>query len=909
MSFSTFLKKVKNVIPDERLLEDPLDLIAHGTDASFYRLNPKLVIKPKTEQQVQDIILAANEENIPLTFRAAGTSLSGQAVTDSVLVKIGHDWKGFNIEEEGEKVSLQPGVIGSWANQLLTPYNKKIGPDPASIDSAMIGGIVANNASGMCCGTAQNSYQTLAGMRLILADGTQLNSRDTNSVEAFRCSHKKMLNHLTSMRNEILADPKLHSLIEKKYSIKNTSGYGINSFIDFEDPIEILLHLMVGSEGTLAFISETTFQTVENPPYFSCALVFFNSIETACKATATLKSNPVSAVELMDERALSLMTGKAGVPDEIPPGTMALLIDVRANTESQLQQKIATVTTTLSSFDTAPNFSTDAKQYNDLWTVRKGLFPIVGAHRKVGTTVIIEDICFPLDELASGTLALQELLDYYGYDEAVIFGHALEGNLHFVFTQDFNSASEVERYDAFMQELSTLICQKFTGSLKAEHGTGRNMAPFVEIEWGHKAYSLMKRIKNLFDPKNILNPDVIISNKPQLHIENLKQTPAADPLIDHCIECGFCESVCPSRDLTLSPRQRITLWREIQHRKVNNLPVKELLTAFDYSGIDTCAGDGMCSTRCPVNIDTGKLVKHLRAIKHNNVSSTLAQWTGDHFSLLSQCAKTGLGMAELSRKLVGVHRFNNYPRRAHTPTTLKTTNHSDSVVYFNSCIHRVMGSDYEKGNFEIITNLLDRAGYNVILPKQSNQLCCGLPYESKGYVDTANHKMQELEAALLEASDNGRFPIICDNSPCSYLAIEKLNNESIKLYDAPTFFAERLDRLSIQDNDDPILIYSVCSQKKATESDSLLKIARACSTNVSEISEIACCGFGGDRGFSHPELNASALRTLPEQAKGCSAGYTSSRTCEIGLQTQSNIPFSNILQLLEQRSINTLVSE
>lgn len=902
MSYSNFLTKISQSLPQERLLDSPAERLAHGTDASFYRLTPKLVVKAATEQQVGSLIKAAAEEGVPLTFRTAGTSLSGQAVTDSVLVKLGHDWKGFNIEESGKLISLQPGIIGSWANRLLKNHQRKIGPDPASIDSAMIGGIVANNASGMCCGTAQNSYQTLAGMKLVLADGTILHSRDQVSVDAFRKSHENLLNSLTELRQEIIADPSLHEMVERKYKIKNTCGYGLNSLIDFEDPLDILLHLMVGSEGTLGFISEVTYHTVDDPEFTSCALVIFDSIDTACRATAALKTTPVSAVELMDDRALRLMHGRPGMPETFVEGSMALLVDVRGSSTEELAQKIEIVQQCIHEYGASSEFTDNTSDYAKLWKIRKGLFPIVGAERELGSTVIIEDICFPLNELAAGTLALQKLLDTHGYTEAVIFGHALEGNLHFVFTQDFNDLEEVKRYDGFMRSLATLMCDEFSGSLKAEHGTGRNMAPFVEVEWGHKAYNIMQRIKSLFDPKGILNPDVIISIKPELHISDLKQTPAADPLVDQCIECGFCESVCPSRDVTISPRQRIAVWREIQNRKAQGLPTEELLKEFKYLGVDTCAGDGMCASQCPVDIDTGKLVKQLRSESHGDTGSTIAQWTGDHFGFLSYFAKTGLKLAGVSRSLIGRHRINDFPNAARNSAFLGKPRHLKDVVYFNSCIHRMMGPDGGKEQFEVVSSLLDKAGYNVILPTSPDQLCCGLPYESKGYNDVASRKMEELKDELLKVSDGGRIPVICDNSPCSYLMLDNLGETALNIFDAPTFFASRLDKLNIKPSDEPILIYSVCSQQKAGESSALTAIAEACCSQVKITEQIACCGFGGDRGFSHPELNASALQTLPDQASGCCSGYSSSKTCDIGLKKHSGIPFNSILQLLDDHS-------
>src|SRR5512134_685402 len=165
--YQRFLADISNLIPERRLFTDPLRTLAYGTDASFYRLIPKVVVRADTEDEVASILKAADRHDVPVTFRAAGTSLSGQAITDSVLVVAGGSWNRCEIADEGRLIRLQPGVIGGHANRYLAPYGRKIGPDPASINSAMIGGIAANNASGMCCGTSQNSYRTVAGMRIL----------------------------------------------------------------------------------------------------------------------------------------------------------------------------------------------------------------------------------------------------------------------------------------------------------------------------------------------------------------------------------------------------------------------------------------------------------------------------------------------------------------------------------------------------------------------------------------------------------------------------------------------------------------------------------------------------------------------------------------------------------------------
>src|SRR5208283_5776643 len=198
-NYRLFYQEVAGFIPGQRLFSDPFRSLAYGTDASFYRLVPKIVILVRAPEEMSRIMNAARCLKVPVTFRAAGTSLSGQAVTDSVLLVISGGWKKFAVHDNGEMITLEPGVIGAQANAYLIPHKRKIGPDPASINSCMIGGIAANNASGMCCGTAQNSYKTVAGIRVVLADGTVLDTRDPVSRAAFIERRKDLVNGLAAL--------------------------------------------------------------------------------------------------------------------------------------------------------------------------------------------------------------------------------------------------------------------------------------------------------------------------------------------------------------------------------------------------------------------------------------------------------------------------------------------------------------------------------------------------------------------------------------------------------------------------------------------------------------------------------------------------------------------------------------
>ncbi|NQD55322.1 FAD-binding oxidoreductase [Pseudomonas sp. CM25] len=925
---AAFLRDAERLIPAERRFDDPTSTLAFGTDASFYRLIPKLVVRVESEDEVVGLIKLAQRERVPVTFRAAGTSLSGQAISDSVLIVLGDNWNGREIRGQGEQIRLQPGVIGAQANAWLAPFGRKIGPDPASINACKIGGIVANNASGMCCGTAQNTYHTLAGLRLVLADGTRLDSEDPASVEAFASSHADLLESLARLGRETRANTALAERIRHKYRLKNTTGLSLNALVDYDQPLDILQHLLVGSEGTLGFISAVTYDTVPDHPHKASALLVFPSVESCCRAVPLLKRQPVSAVELLDRRSLRSVQNMPGMPlwvKGLSDNACALLIESRAASQSLLHEQLQQIMVSIADFplEQQVDFSEDPAVYNQLWKIRKDTFPAVGAVRQTGTTVIIEDVTFPVEQLAEGVNRLIQLFDKHRYDEAIIFGHALEGNLHFVFTQGFNSAAEVARYQAFMDDVAQLVAVEFGGSLKAEHGTGRNMAPFVELEWGQDAYQLMWKLKRLLDPNGIFNPDVVLSEDPDIHLKNLKPLPAADEIVDKCIECGFCEPVCPSKGLTLSPRQRIVMWRDIQARQRAGIDTGDLMKTFQYQGIDTCAATGLCAQRCPVGINTGELVKKLRSQAAGHPKT--ADWLAEHFNTALGGARLTLTAANTARKLLGAPRLarlsasmskasnGRLPQwTAAMPQPLRPLQFSAAsndarprVVYLAACVSRVMGPAYadreQSSLLDKTRALLEKAGYQVVFPENADSLCCGQPFASKGYPEQAEHKRQELINALLHASRGGLDPIYCDTSPCTLRLVQDLGETRLDLYDPVRFIRTHLlDRLEFTPQDEPVAVHVTCSTQHLGESQALIDLARRCSKQVVIPEGIHCCGFAGDKGFTTPELNAHSLRSLKDAVQYCGEGISTSRTCEIGLSSHSGIDYHGLVYLVDR---------
>lgn len=929
-NFRNVFNELKSFIPPNRLFDDKVKTFAYGTDASFYRLTPKLVVKIDNDEELKQLLKSCSYWKIPVTFRTAGTSLSGQAITDSILVTFTETYNNFEVTENGNSIKLRPGVIGSKANQTLAKFNKKIGPDPASINACKIGGIVANNASGMTSGIKNNAYNTLENITIIFADGTKLDTSNPESRKNFLKQNSELVNEIRNISEQIKSNQQLNQFIENKFKLKNTCGYGLNSLQNFADPIDIIAHLMIGSEGTLGFISEVTLRTVDNFSNRATSLIIFKTINDACNSVQNLDHSLAEAVELMDYASLISVKDKPSVPEYlhlVEPGNAALLVETSTESQIILKSNIEKLTSYFSDF--APRFSVefteDKNKYVPLWNVRKGLFPTACKNRTLGTTVIIEDINFPVNKLAEAVEDLQSVLIKHHYNNAIIWGHALSGNIHFVLFQNFAEKKEIKRYNNFLNELSDLVIKKYNGSLKSEHGTGRNMAPFVIKEWGQEAYAIMCKIKKIFDPENILNPGVIINEKKDIHLKNLKDIPITNPLIDQCIECGFCEPICPSKNLTLTPRHRIALWRNYFSQKKQGTINKNFIYDFEQ----TCATDGLCSTSCPVDIDTGKLIKEFRNSTKNKTALSLANLAISKFDLITSSLRIGLKIISISRTIFGEKNLqlisrslsfvssNKIPRwNKSIPNAAKKNIHKNkpsknrkNIIYFPSCISRTLGNYHDErktpDQTEIILDTLERAGFNIIIPENREQLCCGMPLASKGFQKQSKLKSAELANSLFSLSKNGSLPILFDTSPCSLHMkeyLKEINNFALRIYSPTEFITDiLLEQISLEKQFDSVTLHLTCSERKMGLEKDFKLIGNKCSNNVIIPEEVNCCGFAGDRGFTHPELNTSALASLKNQIpKDCKNGYSTSRTCEIGLTKNSGIKYNSIFYLINR---------
>ncbi|MFD6653981.1 FAD-binding and (Fe-S)-binding domain-containing protein [Streptomyces parvus] len=929
------------------------DLVRYASDASPYRFLPRVVLVPEDLDDVSAILSYAHGKGRSVVFRAAGTSLNGQAQGEDILVDVRRHWTGVEVLDDGARARILPGTTVMRANATLARYGRLLGPDPASAIACTLGGVVANNASGMTAGTTRNSYRTLASLTFVLPSGTVVDTAHPAADEELAHAEPELCAGLLELKAEIEADAELTARIRAKYTIKNTNGYRLDAFLDGATPVQILRGLMVGSEGTFGFISEVVFDTLPLDRRVSSGLLFFPSLTAAAAAVPRFNEAGAIAVELMDGNTLRASVSVPGVPADwaaLPRETTALLVEFRAADEAgqaAFERAAGAVVAGLDLVRPAASvtnaFTRDAGTIAGYWKARKAFVTAVGGSRPSGTTLITEDFAVPPARLADACAALLELQSRHGFDAAVA-GHAAHGNLHFLLAFDAAKPADVSRYDAFMQEFCALVVDRFDGSLKAEHATGRNIAPFLEREWGPRATELMWRTKQVIDPAGVLAPRIVLDRDPRAHLRGLKTIPKVEAVADPCIECGFCEPTCPSEDLTTTPRQRIVLRREMM-RQTDGSPVESgLLDAYGYDAVDTCAGDSTCKLACPVGIDTGAMMKGFRHRRHTPREERIAALTAKNFRAVEASARLAVAAADTVGDRVGdapLQAVTRLARKAVRPDLVPewlpqipgaaarrlpdTARVGASAVYYPACVNRIFAGPDDGGAgpalslAEAVVAVSGRAGRPVWIPEDVTGTCCATIWHSKGY-DAGNRIMaNRIVEAAWGWTAGGTLPLVVDASSCTLGIAEEVVpyltednralHRELTVVDSLVWAAEELlPHLTVFRTAGSAVLHPTCSMEHLGDVGQLRALAEACAQEVVVPDDAGCCAFAGDRGMLHKELtdSATAKEAAEVDRRPYDAYLSANRMCEIGMERATGHPYRSALIELEHATRPTL---
>lgn len=910
-----------------------IDRLAFAHDASHYLKIPRGVATPKSADDVGRLLKASHESRVPVTFRSGGTSLSGQAITDGLLVDTRRNFRQIDVLDDGARVRVQPGATVRMVNAHLAPHKRKLGPDPASEIACTIGGVVANNSSGMACGTELNTYRTLESMVFVLPSGNVIDTSKSDADERLRALEPELWSGLAALTKRVRDDAGSVEVIRRLFSMKNTMGYGVNAFLDYDRPVDVLAHLMIGSEGTLGFVAEVVFRTVEVLPQAATGLAIFPTLSAATAALPELVAAGFATIELLDSTSLRVAQALPGTTPEFAAlrvqAHTALLVEFQARTAEELEdlRRVGKALFARLPVSKPVELTTDAQVRAALWHIRKGLYTLVAGARPSGTTALLEDVVVPVPALLGTCEALTELFDQHHYENSVIFGHAKDGNIHFMLNERFEDPAKLERYMRFTEDMVDLILGN-RGSLKAEHGTGRIMAPFVRRQYGDELYEVMKEVKRLCDPTGMLNPGVVLSDDPTSYVQDLKLVPTVEEEVDRCVECGYCEPSCPSKDVTMTPRQRIAIRRELQKADAagDTALLEELRNDYGYDGVDTCAVDGMCQIACPVNINTGNLVRRLRKENAGAVEQKVWKTASRHWGAIASTGGVALTVARaapapmvtavtrLGRKMLGADTVPLYaadlPRGGHKRTPLAAA--EPVAVYFPACIGTMFGPAASgTGVSDAFLALCRRAHVQVMIPDGVGAFCCGTPWKSKGYASGYEHMTDTVLPALLADSRDGQLPIVCDAASCTE-GLETMRDLAsnaggdlacLRFVDAVEFIHDHvLGGLETTAPIPSIALHPTCSSTHLGTNEKTTAIATAISPDVYVPINWGCCAFAGDRGLLHPELTASATAAEANEinSREFAAYASTNRTCELGLTRATGHEYQHLIELLEQ---------
>ncbi|MER7958108.1 FAD-binding and (Fe-S)-binding domain-containing protein [Streptomyces sp. NPDC096030] len=924
----------------DKVLSKISDLVRYASDASPYRFVPQVVVVAQDLDDISAVLSFAHGKGREVVFRAAGTSLNGQAQGEDILVDVRRHWAGVEVLDDGARARIRPGTTVARANAALARHGRILGPDPASAVACTIGGVVANNASGMTAGTTRNSYRTVASLTFVLPSGTVVDTGDPGADEELARAEPRLCAGLMALKAEIEADPELVARIRAKYAIKNTNGYRLDAFLDGDTPVRILRGLMVGSEGTFGFISEVVFDTLPLERRVSTALLFFPSLPAAAAAVPLFNEAGAVAVELMDGNTLRASVSVSGVPAdwaELPGRTAALLVEFRAaDTAAQEGYERAAAEVLAGLELVAPvasvenAFTRDPGTIAGYWKARKAFVTAVGGSRPSGTTLITEDFAVPPDRLAEACADLLDLQSRHGFDAAVA-GHAAHGNLHFLLAFDAGDPRDVARYAAFMDEFCKLTVERYDGSLKAEHATGRNIAPFLELEWGATATELMWRTKEVIDPDGVLAPRIVLDRDPQAHLRGLKTIPRVESIADPCIECGFCEPTCPSQDLTTTPRQRIVLRREMMRQSDGSAVEASLLDAYGYDAVDTCAGDSTCKLACPVGIDTGALMREFRHQRHSPREERIAALAARNFRAVEASARLAVAAADrIGDRVLGA--VTGAARKAVRPDLVpewmpqipgaaarrlpRTHRPAAVAVYYPACVNRIFGApDGVRGPSlpDAMVALSGRAGRPVWIPDDVAGTCCATIWHSKGYERGNEVMANRIVEAAWGWTAGGRLPLVVDASSCTlgiaHEVVPYLTDDNRELHaeltvvDSLVWAAdELLPRLDVRRTVGSAVVHPTCSMRHLGDEEHLAALAGACAEEVVVPADAGCCAFAGDRGMLHPELtdSATAREAAEVTARPFDVHLSANRMCEIGMERATGRSYQSVLLALER---------
>jgi len=739
-------RDLRALLGSEKVKDDGPTLTAYAVDASIYRIPPQVVVLVESEEDIAATVDYAVSRGIPLTPRAAGTNLTGSAIGSGIILDVSRMNRILEVNREERWARVQPGIVLAELNKQLGQQGLLFGPDPSSGDMCKLGGMVANNSSGphtLRYGSVKDNVRSL---RLCLTSSTWIEAR---SYALDDPTLKRLITTVPALRDVLVLTQSHVDLIAAKQPTvsKNSCGYNLFGLADglargyFDLP-----KLFVGSEGTLGVMSEVTLTLVDKPKATLTALIHFTNLEEVGEAVPRLLTLQPSALEVMDANTLNLIgRGKHGIPAD---AAATLLLELDADSpEIDLRERAEAMATTCRPYKLASGLTLafDAERRELLWKARKALYPtLYRFDPKKKPINFVDDVVVPAERISELIRYLENFFEGQRVPVA-IFGHIGNGNAHIVPLLDVNDRGDFEKMVSAYRDIHTTVLNRFGGSICGEHGDGRVRAEFVRQMFGEELYNLFVQVKKSFDPGNVLNPGIKLSEASFTeHIDYTR-------LSKSCATCAKCNSVCPVYDVFQSEDMSARGWFEI-------------VTSKDYSYlnskrvVEACLNCKSCRTICPAGVDVSDLILQKRAEHPNRLAGWIfkLQAKGTLFDaflrflaetqtiwdrpfirrllerLTAPIIKALAPTARLPHDLV-LPRFaprHLRERYAHLIPNGTDSSPTRTVAYFHGCA----ANYFDDGVGDAVIEVLNKHGVEPALPPQR---CSGTPVQTYGHVDLA----------------------------------------------------------------------------------------------------------------------------------------------------------------------------
>jgi FAD/FMN-containing dehydrogenase/Fe-S oxidoreductase len=936
----------------------------YSTDASIYQIEPLGVVIPKSVEDLRTVVQIAAEMEVPITARGGGTSLSGQTVGAGIVLdcsKYLHSILDLNLS--ARLVRVQPGVVLDQLNRELAVHGMRFGPDVSTASRATLGGMVGNNSAGARSVVYGKTSDHVRRLDVILADGSRAEFGPVTRADWDRRAESRTLEGRIYGGVQNIVRENAHEIRQRfPHILRRVSGYNLDLVEqglarDTDNGRLVLNDLIVGSEGTLAVVESMDLTIVPSPKFRGLLVGHFDSLASSMDAVATCMEFRPSAVELLDHRLLELARGNLALKDAMTAieGRPAAVLMIELSSDEQadvadrslrLQRRLAVGPGVMT---VVPALEPSAR--SSLWTLRESAVPLLyGTRGDRKPVAFVEDTAVSAARLPEFVTRFCEVLDRHG-TEGAFYGHASVGCLHIRPLLNLKDSADVARMRRITADISDLVLE-YGGSLSGEHGDGLARSEWNRKMFGPAIYNAFCQIKQVFDPKNLLNPGKIVNAPPMT--ENLRYDPdrqVAQPatFFDYSRQEGFARSIelcngsgvcrkltggtmCPSFRATRDEKDttrgranalRLALWGE--------QPLKDLRSRWVYDVLDLCLMCKGCKSECPSNVDLAKLKSEFLSLYYERRLRPLGQALMAHVHRTNRLgapaapfvnwlqerrfirwALEKVAGIDRRRSLPAMHR--NHFRRwfaSHLQTEGgKSAKEATKVLLLDDCFTTY----YEPQVGQAAVRVLEQAGCRVEL---AGLTCCCRPMISKGYLRTARELIRKQVPELARRLD-ADTPLLGLEPSCALtLADEwpelvptaetKQIARAVEMAEGWVAKQVRAARSPLQfsPHSGRYLLHGHCHQKALRGTEETADALRLIPGLELNVLDTGCCGMAGSFGFEkeHYDLSVAIanLSLLPALAADPEATVVAPGTsCRHQIQDLSGRRSLHPLQVLNE---------